>query len=188
VSSPQLLDSYDAERRPIAWLRHQQIFARADFKPYADASEHKIIDDAAMELGQLYRSSAVLGAGPELPPAQRPEQWCGQPGTRAPHLWLSEGRTTLDWFGRNWVLLANANSWQPAAAAVARQRGVEITCLIVERDVSAALGLEAGGASLVRPDGYIAWRARALPGDAGAELAAAVSCVASPARTTASAS
>jgi hypothetical protein len=53
VSLPTLLDSYEAERRPIAWLRHQQIFARADFKPFASPSQERIIDDAAMELGQL---------------------------------------------------------------------------------------------------------------------------------------
>ena len=34
-----------------------------------------IIDDEAMELGQLYRSAAVLGAGEDLPPALRPDQW-----------------------------------------------------------------------------------------------------------------
>src|SRR5262249_10357888 len=35
ASAPRLLDTYDAERRPIAWLRHQQIFARSDFKQFA---------------------------------------------------------------------------------------------------------------------------------------------------------
>ena len=63
-ATPALLDTYDAERRPIAWLRHEQIFARADYKAYLDgpASDVEVIDDIAMELGQLYRSSAVLGA------------------------------------------------------------------------------------------------------------------------------
>jgi hypothetical protein len=75
VSTPELLDSYDAERRPIAWLRHNQIFARQDYAPIATGDEKKvsIIEDAAMELGQIYRSAAVLGAGDELPPALRPE-------------------------------------------------------------------------------------------------------------------
>ena len=37
--SPELLDTYDTERRPIAWLRHDQIFARADYKanPYSSS-------------------------------------------------------------------------------------------------------------------------------------------------------
>lgn len=67
-----------------------------------------VIDDDAMELGQLYRSTAVLDASDELPPARRPEQWAGQPGTRAQHLWVStdEGpRSTLDVLQRTWLLV-----------------------------------------------------------------------------------
>ena len=39
ASSPELLDTYDAERRPIAWLRHDQIFARRDYARWATAEE-----------------------------------------------------------------------------------------------------------------------------------------------------
>jgi putative polyketide hydroxylase len=89
ASAPELLDTYDAERRPIAWLRHGQIFARPDYAQFARSADKdvRLIDDDAMELGQLYRSSAVIGAGEDLPPALPPDQWVGQPGTRAPHVW-----------------------------------------------------------------------------------------------------
>lgn len=92
-STPELLGTYEAERRPIALLRHDQIFARQDYASDATDDEKKVavVEDDAMELGQLYRSSAVIGAGAELPPALRPEQWAGQPGTRAPPLGV-EGR------------------------------------------------------------------------------------------------
>src|ERR1700722_5091087 len=97
-AAPALLDTYDAERRPIAWLRHEQIFAGADYQAYLDGPvrDVEVIDDIAMELGQLYRSSAVLGASEALPPAQRPDEWAGQPGTRAPHLALrgADGRAS----------------------------------------------------------------------------------------------
>ena len=76
-----------------------------------------------MELGQLYRSSAVLGVSDQLPPAQRPDQWAGQPGTRAPHLALrtADGQTasTLDLFQRRWVLLSQNDAWTNAATAAA---------------------------------------------------------------------
>jgi 2-polyprenyl-6-methoxyphenol hydroxylase-like FAD-dependent oxidoreductase len=54
-STPKLLDTYDTERRPIAWLRHQQIFARPDYKAYAAGTTENvsIIDDQAMDFGQL---------------------------------------------------------------------------------------------------------------------------------------
>ena len=110
-STSALLDTYDAERRPVAELRHEQIFARADYKAYMKTpkSNVSVLDDAAIELGQLYRSSAVLGAGPDLPRAKRPDEWAGQPGTRAPHVWIdvgSERRSSLDLFQRGWVVLS----------------------------------------------------------------------------------
>ncbi len=97
VSLPSLLDTYDDERRPVAWIRHQQIFARPDYKSEARgiAADEPIRDDDAMEFGQLYRSTAVLGADADLPPALRPDEWAGQPGTRAPHRWLFRGEERL---------------------------------------------------------------------------------------------
>jgi 2-polyprenyl-6-methoxyphenol hydroxylase-like FAD-dependent oxidoreductase len=183
-SSPALLDSYDAERRPIAWLRHQQIFARDDYQAEGNGVAHgvAILDDIAMELGQLYRSTAVLGAGPELAPARRPDEWAGQPGTRAPHLWLPDGSSTLDRLQRGWVLVTGDERWVPATAAVAAALGVTLTSSAASGDVRAAFGLDAGGAALVRPDGYIAWRAPSLPPDPRAALADALRRVSSATR------
>jgi putative polyketide hydroxylase len=177
-STPALLDSYDAERRTIAWLRHDQIFARPDYRAEvkADAVAVPIIDDDAMELGQLYRSSAVLGADAGLPPALRPDQWAGQPGVRAPHLWVTQGgerRSTLDLFGHGWVLLTEDEAWRPIAARAGAALGLALSCVRVGGDVQpadeaafrTAFGLEPGGATLVRPDGYVAWRAKDRPAD-----------------------
>jgi putative polyketide hydroxylase len=184
-ATPALLDSYDAERRPIAWLRHEQIFARADYQACLDgpASDVEVIDDIAMELGQLYRSSAVLGASDALPPAQRPDQWAGQPGTRAPHLALrganGQPASTLDLFQRGWVLLTQDDGWTDAA-----KRG-DVTFVRLDesevlgpRPFHEAYGVGNGGATLVRPDGYIAARWTELPADPAAELTAALRQVA----------
>jgi 2-polyprenyl-6-methoxyphenol hydroxylase-like FAD-dependent oxidoreductase len=180
-STNALLDTYDAERRPIAWLRHDQIFARADYKAHlgGPAGDVDVIDDIAMELGQLYRSSAVIGAAEDLPPAQRPDQWAGQPGTRAPHLVLDDRRSTLDLFRRGWVLLSQDGRWGAAADGVA----VDFVCLTAS-DVlgpitfGEAYGIGPDGASLVRPDGYIAARWTTIPTDPAAELGHALRQVA----------
>jgi putative polyketide hydroxylase len=195
ASSPRLLDTYDAERRPIAWLRHQQIFARPDYKAHAAgaAGDMPILDDDAMELGQLYRSTAVLGAGDELSPAMRPDEWKGQPGTRAPHAWVSRGDdrlSTLDLFQGAWVLLAGDERWCPAAAQAAEHLGIALTIVRIGADVrpsdpegfQRAFGLEAGGASLVRPDGYVAWRSIDLPEDPLGALTGALGHVSSATR------
>ncbi|WP_330271528.1 FAD-dependent oxidoreductase [Lentzea sp. NBC_00516] len=157
-SRPSLLDTYDAERRPVATLCHQQIFARDDgHNRDGQPEDAPLIDNNAMHHGILYRSDAVLGAGPELPPAQLPEQWNGQPGTRAPHVWVEPGKSTLDLFQRGWVLVADHPQWEEAA----QRSGVRYE-RVEQLDV---FGLSAKGASLVRPDGYVAWRSTDLPDD-----------------------
>jgi putative polyketide hydroxylase len=162
-SRPLLLDTYDEERRPVASLCHQQIFARSDgHNRDGEPEDAPLYDNYAMHYGVLYRSSAVLGAGPELPPAQRPEQWNGQPGTRAPHVWIEPGKSTVDLFRRGWVLVADHPQWEEAVKPLGvRYERVE------QLDV---FGLSAKGASLVRPDGYIAWRSVDLPDDPAGAL------------------
>lgn len=181
-SEPALLDTYDAERRPVAWLRHDQIFARSDYKAYIDAptSDTAIIDDVAMELGQIYRSLSPVGTNRDVPDARRPDEWAGEPGTRAPHVWIGSERSTLDHFGRHWTLVTSCETWRDAAEAVAGQLDVniDVLCFPVESEphdlLVTAYGLGSGGASLVRPDGYIAWRCQTAPTSRAAALAAAL--------------
>ncbi len=168
---PTLLDSYDEERRPVAWLRLRQTFARPDYAKYADdiSRETPLLDPIAIELGELYRSKVVLGAGDDLPLARTPDAWRGQPGTRAPHRFVTRDDrqlSTLDFFGQNWTLVSSNPAWCAVAEEVRRAVSVNVTALdlrdalgasdraLVERD----LGIGANGASLVRPDGIVAWR------------------------------
>lgn len=157
---PSLLDTYDLERRPAAWTRLEQIFARPDYAKHARgfADRVAILDEAAIELGQLYRN---LANDLTLPEAARPDEWKGQPGTRAPHVWIPDpldaarNVSTLDWFGRGWVLVTAGGDWVADA-------GVHI--VRAPDNVREAFGLSPGGASLVRPDGIIAWRKAAPDG------------------------
>ncbi|MEU2719745.1 FAD-dependent monooxygenase [Streptomyces smyrnaeus] len=192
-SEPRLLDTYDAERRPVADLRHDQLFARADYKAYLTAprTDVPVLDDASVELGQLYRSAAVLGADTDLPSARRPEEWSGQPGTRAPHLWVTvdgEERSTLDLFRRDWVLLSEDERWAAAATRAAERSGTPVAFVRIGTDANpvepdafrTAYGLESTGAALIRPDGYIAWRAITAPADPAQALNVALNATAVP--------
>ena len=120
--------------------------------PDAGDSEAVLLDEVGVELGQLYRN---LANDASLPEAARPDEWKGQPGTRAPHVWLDDSIerekrvSTLEWFGRGWVLVTAGGHWV-ADAGIYVVRGAE--------SVRQAFGLPPEGASLVRPDGVIAWR------------------------------
>ncbi|KAB8068835.1 FAD binding domain-containing protein [Aspergillus leporis] len=168
VSDPLLLETYEEERVPIAWQRHDQIFARSDFKTLQEqrggdgVHPHQItLDDEAVEFGQLYCSQGIPEQEAGLPVARRPDEWAGQPGTRAPHVWIQKqgiNISTLSLFQGAWVVLSEDHQW---GDIVARFFGVE-----QEDDVfpkfGDMFGIATGGCSLVRPDGYIAWRTKGI--------------------------
>ena len=199
TSTPALLDTYDAERRPIALLRHSQIFARSDYTAFAgnSAEASKVIEDEAMEFGQLYRSTAVIGASADLPPAKRPDEWNGQAGTRAPHAWIKRGDqrlSTIDLFPKQWTIIIHDDNeqWQLAADKAAEKLQIKVQSIRIGSDIqvdeekattaidlAAAFGLKQGGASLVRPDGYIAWTVHEAPADKESALIDALKRVSS---------
>jgi len=177
-SSVDILDTYEEERRPIALLRHDQIFVRADYKVHLDASmpAGEKIDDDAMEFGQIYLSKAFfIGADEKLPRAMRPDEWNGQPGTHFPHIDTSQkGKTVplidlVDHHG--WTLISESSAWSHAAASVSGTSSIPIRSillgydvqLIQERGFQDSFGVSPTGAALIRPDGYIAWRSKELP-------------------------
>ncbi|KAM0543966.1 hypothetical protein ACHAPJ_012061 [Fusarium lateritium] len=187
-STPDLLDTYDEERRPVADSRHDQIFAREDYRKYAEDRNWpgkgvEIQDDLAMELGYFYTSKSIINGPDGSVIVKRPDEWNGQPGTRAPHVAL-EGKhvSTLDFFGKSWVVISKDKAWeQPVAAAVKAARVetvfVQIGDEAIEKndgDFNRLFGVEDGGASLIRPDGFIAWRSRDWPADAEEELSKAL--------------
>lgn len=185
IAGPALLDSYEAERRPIAWLRHQQTFSRPDYAGWvgADFEPEPLLGNAAMEFGQLQRSGAVIGAGPALAAAASPDDWQGQPGTRAPHRWVEVAgsvRSTLDLFGDGFVLMSECPDWRPVAERLGLKLLQVGDDLIFPQDRSFAetYGVAPGGATLIRPDGVIAWRTElAAAGGGAASLQAALAQV-----------
>ncbi|KAM5346397.1 hypothetical protein ACJ41O_009402 [Fusarium nematophilum] len=190
ASRPELLDTYDEERRPVALVRHDQIFARDDYQRFlADKEWHKrdteILDDVVMEFGQLYRSGAVIGAAAGLPPARRPDEWAGQPGTRASHMSLRRGEETissLDLFCQGWVLMSEDGSWRSVVKDAATETGIECRFVRVGGEVeemerggfSKTFEVDETGAVLIRPDGYITWRKDSKQGDGAGSLVEAL--------------
>jgi len=102
-----------------------------------------------------------------------PRESRAMPGTRAPHYWLRRGGqqiSTLDLCGRHFALLAarGGTAWCDEACDTARQLGLGLDVFLVGAEglhdpdggFAAACGIEQTGSVLVRPDGFVAWRAR----------------------------
>jgi putative polyketide hydroxylase len=170
-AGPALLDTYHDERHPIGLLTMQQAFARFGSR-MGPGAEAPLVDYGAVAMGYRYRSSAVLGASEDLSPLL-PEELKGQPGTRAPHVTVTLGGreiSTIDLYGQRFVLLAGSKGtvWISAAERVMRNVPLDMYRFGVElvgAEGVAAHGVGTDGALLVRPDGFVAWRAEAAAED-----------------------
>ena len=85
-------------------------------------------------------------------------------------MWLRDGRSTLDLFGRGFVLLVFGGEASAAAglSATAQQLGVPLQTVCIEE--AEARSVYEKRYVLVRPDGHVAWRGNEMPEDAAAIL------------------
>jgi hypothetical protein len=162
-AGPRLLDTYEAERLPLCRLTVEQAYTRYATRVVPERGTDDVeptVPDIELEIGLVMRSAAIVSDGGDggtlhLAPADLD----GRPGTRAPHVWLADDRSTLDLFGGGFVVLRPASDgvddWAPPGA----------TSHVVDAGPFAeAYGLAPGGATLVRPDGVVAWRSRDAAG------------------------
>jgi putative polyketide hydroxylase len=70
----------------------------------------------------------------------------------------------LDLFGNGFTLLTDSDAWLEAIKQV-ETRALIQTHVIKNGHFLEAYGLEPGGAVLVRPDGFVAWRTREVLSD-----------------------
>jgi 2-polyprenyl-6-methoxyphenol hydroxylase-like FAD-dependent oxidoreductase len=182
----RLLQSYEAERKPVALnnvrASTDEFVLLADLPSGPEIAENSPAGAALrrrwaeayrassgatspiftenLRLGYCYESSPICVAdgSPPIPLETAAFVPSARPGTRAPHGWLAEGRSTLDLFGRGFVLLRfGAHPPLPDAlvdAADARRVPLKIVD-IVDRDIAE---LYETRLALVRPDGHVAWR------------------------------
>jgi hypothetical protein len=175
-AAPALLDTYEAERLPLCRLMVEQAYTRYATRVVPERGTEGVqppAPDIELEIGQVMRSAAIVPDGEDdgvlhLPAAELG----GRPGTRAPHVVLGDGGSTLDLFGSGFVVLRaageGADDWAPVGA---------VTHVIDDEGFAAAYGLAPGGAVLVRPDGAVAWRSRE-PADHDAIAAALATALA----------
>jgi putative polyketide hydroxylase len=181
-ASPRLLETYASERQPVARFTVEQAFSRYVTRtaPWLQAQQsfEPVVEDLNIELGYLYGVPGRVHADPR--------STRGLPGSRAPHIWLQRaGRrvSSIDLTG-HYLLLAGSlgMTWtQAAAAAAARFNGLELAAHRIGHDLQdgdkcfeSAFGISSEGATLIRPDGFVAWRSVGAAAQPEAELRSAL--------------
>ena len=176
IAGPELFATYDTERQPVGELAVQQAYTRYVLRVVPERGQdgmQPIVADLNMEIGYGYRSAAVIAApGNEALLHGDPRRAAGLPGTRAPHIWLERGGepvSSFDLFTKHFCLLAAADggAWCEAARAAAAERGLPLDARHVDRGALRdphgrfveAFGVSPSGAVLMRPDGFVGWRA-----------------------------
>ncbi|GHO78609.1 FAD-binding monooxygenase [Ktedonobacter sp. SOSP1-85] len=178
VAGPSLLVSYNAERHPVDYLAAAESAAAADGSGMMAMNKQGGPGDIANRFTRILGyysygepSQAII---PDQAPISSDLDLDGRPGTRVPHLWgerQGQAISTLDFCGTGFVLLAGpeGHKWHEAAQQVAQDLHLDIQAYRIGADGDlldpenrwpALAGISPSGALLVRPDGYIAWRAQ----------------------------
>jgi hypothetical protein len=183
-ASPRLLESYEAERRPLAIRNtsHARRFAESlgNFQPVPEIEDDSPAGEAArrrageyleahgraefnipgITFGGRYDGSPAIVPDGTAPPPDAANSYVPSacPGGRAPHVWLGENDSLYDRFGFEWTLLSFGKQYavhEPDLKTVAVQS-------------PEARDLYGADYALIRPDQIVAWRGN----DPGCALAA----------------
>jgi 2-polyprenyl-6-methoxyphenol hydroxylase-like FAD-dependent oxidoreductase len=178
----RLLESYEAERRPIAErtireattnmsvltteladprllaedLRGEQ--ARREAAQMIRATKDREFHSLGLVLGYQYNASPVIiddGTPPD--PEHLDYEPTARPGARLPHRWLPDGSSLYDRLGNGLSLLRLHNAIDPGPLVdAAAARGVPLEVLELRgQDLEERYGAPC---VLVRPDQHVAWR------------------------------
>jgi len=182
---PELLDSYELERRPVhrrvldsstenmASLSDQfaapelkensarGVEARARAAAAIDKAKTPEFRSLGLVLGYSYASSPIVASEALAPPAESVTEYrpCGYPGTLAPHCWLPDGRSLYDLFGSGFTLLAMRETTpdeRKTVQTIAAQQKVPLELASVPD--TRLHDLYGAPFALIRPDQHIAWR------------------------------
>jgi 2-polyprenyl-6-methoxyphenol hydroxylase-like FAD-dependent oxidoreductase len=190
---PNLLASYDRERQPIGMrnigmtagfhLAHgkfdEGFAAIEDDNEEGRALRGRLGPDLVREVGRMFRTiglqlgyryedSPIIVPDGTPPTPDDPEKFVAsaRPGARAPHVLLADGRSTLDLYGRGFVLARFGKDAPEGGelAGAASARGVPLRTVTIDEPEAAEIYERK--LVLVRPDGHVAWRGDRPPADA----------------------
>ena len=180
----ELLESYQLERRPVA-LRNTQ-FARAfadsmgNYRAPPEIEEDSEAGRAARKrageyfgkhsraefnipgitFGARYDGSPIIVPDGTVPPPHSTDTYVptAVPGGRPPHLWLKDGQSLYDFFGKDWTLLRLGQNAPDASEFSEAAQSLGIDLAVVEVPDEMVKALYETSLVLIRPDQIVAWR------------------------------
>ncbi len=181
-AAARLLESYEAERKPLAARNTAYARGFADslgnYPPAPEIEDDTPAGaDARRRAGEYFASHgrsefnipgitfggrydgspAVVPDGTPPPPdSANTYVPSACPGGRPPHLWLADGRSLYDAFGFEWTLLRLGR--HRGAAFVEAARRARLDLAVVEPGHRQARELYGADLALIRPDQMVAWR------------------------------
>ena len=179
---PDLLASYDAERRAAATRNtgYARDFAdsignysaqpglendnaegerlRAEAGEYLAGHARAEFDIPGITFGTRYDGSPVIVADGSAPPPDAANQYVPTacPGGRPPHAWLGDGRSLYDLFGFEFTLLRLGGDPGEALITSAAEHNIPLT--VVDLPNPDIRNLYQADLALIRPDQVVAWR------------------------------
>lgn len=197
-AGPDLLSTYESERRPVA-LRNTA-FARRFADSVGLFAPHPRIEEASAEgaalraqageylnrhsraefnipgvtFGARYDGSrAIVGDGTAAPPDEANRYVPSAcPGGRAPHAWLADGQSLFDRFGFEFTLVCLREPGETARAFERAARAGAIPLATLAPGSAELRDAYQADYALIRPDQVVAWRGNEGFSDADATLAA----------------
>ena len=184
VAPARLLESYEAERKPLAArnTRYARRFAdsvglfvaRPELDEDSERGEAErsraashFDEHARLEFnipgvtfgGRYDGSPVIVGDGAPLPPDE-PNVYTptASPGGRPPHAWLDDGSSLFDHFHSEWTLLVLGP--QPPSVQVfeSAAKDASMDLRVVRRPEAGLADLYEATLVLIRPDQIVAWR------------------------------
>tara|TARA_B100001758_G_scaffold89041_1_gene75853 strand:- start:731 stop:1456 length:726 start_codon:yes stop_codon:yes gene_type:complete len=185
----KLIESYFDERRPIgirntkeaadcfdqlnSVMVHGDILDeesnRAD-KLRAELSlnlkeQDKLIASSGTLLGYRYNNSSIIIPDGTQETIDNPRKYIptARPGHRAPHIWLEEGVSIYDKFGKNFTLLVISNDISDANILICEAKNIGIPIKLLKINDQDVLNLYKNKYVIIRPDLMVAWRSDSIP-------------------------
>ena len=127
--------------------------------------QDKLIASSGTLLGYRYNNSSIIIPDGTQETIDNPRKYIptARPGHRAPHIWLEEGVSIYDKFGKNFTLLVISNDISDANILICEAKNIGIPIKLLKINDQDVLNLYKNKYVIIRPDLMVAWRSDSIP-------------------------